>query len=174
MDKEAGCEALPLSGCSKLQVPLRWDWMSEMIIKLSSNSQTNTSSAWDIHWHSVIRNKCRCNHLQSHCQNNENLSSSFITFETARFRSIFLHVELKCGVIKSWQAELLAIFRAHTKSFPWITFSVCTDRRELFRAIKCVITAYPVCPEENFFLTHRIKRKKTFTGTWQMTKYHCW
>lgn len=130
---------------------------------------------WEINWHDMIKNRCfYIIILQSHCWKDKSVSSAFIAFETAKLSPTFLHIELRCGVIKSWQAELLAIFRAHTKSFPWITLSVCTDRRELFRAIKCVITAYPLCPEEDFSLTSRMKRKKIFTESWQMTKYHCW
>lgn len=126
---------------------LKWSLHYRLILRQIHRAPGN----WEIHWHDMIRNKCLCNHWQSHRQNDQSLSSSFIAFETAKLGPLCLRVELKCGVIKSWQAELLAIFRAHTKSFPWIILSVCTDRRELFRAIQCVITAYPVCPEEDFF-----------------------
>lgn len=69
----------------------------------------------------------------------------------------------------------MAIFRDHAESFPLIIFTVYIDRRELFRAIKCVVIIYPKCPEEDFF---DLQKEKKFAGgvdKWQnIIAYNKW
>lgn len=89
--------------------------------------------------------------MKSFCLKEEISSYVFIAFETAKLNSVFLMLNWSLHLSKRWQVELLAIFRAHAKSFPLITFTVLTDKRELFRTIKCVIATYSVCPKEGIF-----------------------